>query len=218
MSIWATRLVLDGTWDEDPPPIIYQASHVTPTGQSPRGGLLDTATIPSHIGADGRGEGEEDGPPVGGYVRFSVAERVVTRDDVQPGEMVGTAPGMQTVILDRGQVRALIDDLLGSRHAPECDGARSWACPCCGGSGERPDMRGNGNLADHPDAGLQGVHKRPCPARSEVMAALRHDDWCDLLCHTECCGKTVCSCTVADLVGVMVSRGWLTLAEESADG
>lgn len=138
MSIWATRTVFDGSWGGDRPPIVYQGSHVMPAPGSPRGGLLDTATIPSDIGADGRGEGEEDGAPVGGYVRLAIAERIVTTQDAQPGEIAGTAPGMQTVILDRDQVRALIDDLLSSRHAPELDGGRSWACRHCGGSGEEP--------------------------------------------------------------------------------
>lgn len=138
VSVWGTRLSLDGTWPEDRQPIRYQGSHRVPTADDPRGGLLDTASISSELTADGKDDGPADDTPLP-FLRVAVAERVVTREDAQPGELLGTAPGMQTVILDAGQVRELRDDLTDWFHAPEDDGRRSWVCTHCGGSGEEPD-------------------------------------------------------------------------------
>lgn len=60
MSIWCTRIVLSSDHccqdcDEDgPAPITYRGSHILPSDDDPRGGILDTASIPPWITRDGR--------------------------------------------------------------------------------------------------------------------------------------------------------------------
>ena len=50
-------------------PLVYRNSHTVPTATGQRGGSLDVAYIPGHIGADGWPDGD-DGPPVE-FVRVS---------------------------------------------------------------------------------------------------------------------------------------------------
>lgn len=198
MSIYATMLTFDD--DELPPPIIYRGSHILPADDDQRGGLLMLALVPSFISRSGD-DGPEDEAPLP-WLRLSVAERIVTREDAQPGELVGTAPGMQDVLLDASQVRQVRDALTGWFHAPEPDGRRSWACPHCGGTGERPECQ----TSDQSGGGPQVAH-----TRAEVEAALTHGPWCNRVLHPE---QEDCDCAVRDLVGQLIARGWLVLVEE----
>lgn len=135
MSIYASYLDFDG--DDQPAPIIYRGSHILPSDTDPRGGLLMLGLIPSHINHGGDDGPDDDAPRP--WLRLSVAARIVTDLDARPWELVGTAPRMQDVVLDATQVRELRDALTAWFHPPEQDGQRSWACPTCDGTGERPE-------------------------------------------------------------------------------
>ncbi|MEV4672698.1 hypothetical protein AB0K34_13670 [Actinomadura sp. NPDC049382] len=86
----------------NPPPLVYQGSHVNPSQDGPRGGGVDVAAIPNHCHPQVRGTLTDDGPPVE-FVRLSVAE-----DETTYG---GPQPGYAQVVLDRAQVERLRDTL-----------------------------------------------------------------------------------------------------------
>lgn len=208
MSIYASFLTFDG--DEPPAPIVYRGSHILPSDEDDRGGLLMLALIPSFISRTGD-DGPEDEAPLP-WLRLSVAARIVTRQDVQPGEMVGTAPDMQDVLLDASQVREVRDALTGWFHAPEQDGGRSWVCPHCDGTGERPECQ----TSDQFVGGSQVAHT---PTRAEVEAAVVHDGHCQAYgVHAGCCPGGECGCTAAEILNELAARGWLRIAGECADG
>ena len=173
MSIFATFLHFDD--DEGPAPIVYRGSHILPSDADERGGLVMLALIPSFINRTGD-DGPEDEAPLP-WLRLSVAARIVTEEDAQPGEMVGTAPAMQDVILDASQVRRMRDALT------------AWFYP----PGQAPSP----------------------PTRSEVIAALTHDHWCNRVLHPE---LDQCDCPVAEVLNGLVEHGWLQLAEGAGDG
>lgn len=87
---------------ENPPPIIYQGSHVNPASEDPRGGSVDVAAIPNHCHPSVRGTLTDDGPPVQ-FLRLSVAEDKATYGEPQPG--------YAQVVLDRAQVERFRDTL-----------------------------------------------------------------------------------------------------------
>ncbi|HWB38270.1 MAG TPA: hypothetical protein VHA75_19800 [Rugosimonospora sp.] len=86
----------------NPPPLIYQGSHVNPSDDGPRGGSVDVAAIPNHCHPSVRGSLADEGPPVE-FLRLSVAE-----DPTTYGE---TLPGYAEVVLDRAQVEEFRDTL-----------------------------------------------------------------------------------------------------------
>ena len=61
MSVWGTILDLEN--GEDGPPHVYQGSHILPSEDDPRDGIVQLAEIPSHITRDGRDDQPEDGAP-----------------------------------------------------------------------------------------------------------------------------------------------------------
>ena len=65
MSIYATIATLNPDDHPDGPgrPHEYQGSHILPNTDSPRGGDIQLAEIPSHITRDGRDDQPEDGAP-----------------------------------------------------------------------------------------------------------------------------------------------------------
>lgn len=94
----------------NPAPIIYQGSHVSPAADHPRGGSIDIAAIPNHCHPDVRGTAGEDGPPVE-YLRLSVDEDETT--------FQGGQPGQATVVLDRAQAEQIRDTLTAWLTAKE---------------------------------------------------------------------------------------------------
>lgn len=66
MSIWGTICDL-----EDDPPYVYQGSHVLPSEDDRRDGVVQLAEVPSHITRDGRDDQPEDGTPYP-WLRLSV--------------------------------------------------------------------------------------------------------------------------------------------------
>lgn len=61
MSVWGTILDLDDS--EHGPPYVYQGSHVLPSEDDVRDGVVQLAEVPSHITRDGRDDRPEDGVP-----------------------------------------------------------------------------------------------------------------------------------------------------------
>jgi len=57
-------------------PIVYMGSHVVPSDEDAREGVVDIALIPSHITRDGRDDQPEDGTPWP-FLRFGVNEGTV---------------------------------------------------------------------------------------------------------------------------------------------
>lgn len=58
MSVWGTILDL-----EDDAPYAYQGSHILPSEDDPRDGVVQLAEVPSHITRAGRGDQPEEGAP-----------------------------------------------------------------------------------------------------------------------------------------------------------
>lgn len=100
MSVWVSRLVLDGDGPEETPrPIAYQDSHVIPSADDPRGGYLDTAHLPGFITRDranDHGYGEDR--PWWPFLLLSVSDAALSANT-------------STVVLDVAAVDALIADL-----------------------------------------------------------------------------------------------------------
>lgn len=80
------------------PPLAYLGSHVNPSDDGPRGGVVDVAAIPNHCHPSVRGLGTDAGPPVE-FLRLSVREGDDTYGDPEPG--------YAQVVLDRRQVEEL---------------------------------------------------------------------------------------------------------------
>jgi hypothetical protein len=116
VSIYCSFAIFDGEEDGWPAPLIYRQSHILPSDDDPRGGSLDLGSIPRWITRDGRcvlGRDaqtcctnssdrnipsceEEGGGPNWPWLRVSLRP---------------TEPGEDTVVLDRGQVEKLRDEL-----------------------------------------------------------------------------------------------------------
>jgi hypothetical protein len=91
-------------------PIIYQASHINPSAEDPRGGAVLFCGIPNHCHPSVRGTDTDDGPSVD-YGRLSVHQ-----DNGESG----------AVVLDRKQITDLRDTLtewLDSRDPEEAASA-----------------------------------------------------------------------------------------------
>lgn len=71
MSVWGTILDLDN--GEHGPPYAYQGSHILPSEDDLRDGIVQLAEVPSHITRDGRDDQPEDGAPWP-WMRLSVNE------------------------------------------------------------------------------------------------------------------------------------------------
>lgn len=101
MSVWCSRLVMDGEPGESPAPLVYVASHVIPSANGARGGGVDTAHLPGFITRDGRDNGtpDDEDRPWWPFLRLSVRPSGAA-DDAE-----------DTVVLDAAQVDALIADL-----------------------------------------------------------------------------------------------------------
>lgn len=109
MSIYCSFGMFDEHGNDDiefghPQPYAYRRSHIIPTTDDPRGGYLDFGSIPGFITRDGRDEGDD-----GEYWPWL---RVSLR---------GTADEPDTVVLDVGQVDALIADLVAWRACVDED-------------------------------------------------------------------------------------------------
>ena len=83
-----------GSWfdlDEDLPgvqaPIIYQASHIMPSDDDPRGGSVDVAGIGGFITRDGRALCDDYGRLVWPWLRLSVNDETVILDRAQVAGM-----------------------------------------------------------------------------------------------------------------------------------
>ena len=100
MSIYATLLALDG--DDQQPPIVYQGSHVNPSEDDPRGGVLLVCGIPDHCHPEARGRDDDSGRPVE-FLRLFASEDEATYQ--------GSEPGQATLVLDLAQVTELRDTL-----------------------------------------------------------------------------------------------------------
>jgi hypothetical protein len=104
MSVWASTLLIGDDGRDDgrdlQAPLTYRQSHVLPSHDDPRGGLLDLASIPAFVTRDGYDDGPDDGA-VWPFLRVSVRPAQVT-DDVWVED---------TVVLDHRQVLALRDEL-----------------------------------------------------------------------------------------------------------
>lgn len=61
MSVWVSRLTLDGERGEHASPIVYRGSRRLPSPADHRAGCVETAHIPGHVTRDGRDDGPEDG-------------------------------------------------------------------------------------------------------------------------------------------------------------
>lgn len=101
MSIYCTRVSMDGDPDGLPQPIAYLGSHVRLSEDARRYGYLDTAHIPEWCGVDAGLDDESTWRPVP-YFRLAVTGY----DEDAPGE-----ESHATVVLDEALVRALRDDL-----------------------------------------------------------------------------------------------------------
>jgi hypothetical protein len=91
MSIYGSWFDLDD-WSDLQAPIIYQASHIMPTDDDPRGGSVDVAGIAGFIPRDGRALCDDYGRLVWPWLRLSVNDQA-------------------TVILDRAQVVGMHEKL-----------------------------------------------------------------------------------------------------------
>lgn len=80
-------------YDEDQPctcfagPIRYRGSHVVPSDDDPREGCVHVAEIPSHITADYRHDGPDDGAPLP-WLRFGCDETTKLLTRTQVGELL----------------------------------------------------------------------------------------------------------------------------------
>lgn len=84
-------------------PIIYQGSHVNPSGTDPRGGFVMVCAIPDFCHPDAiRNRDDDHGKPVN-FLRLSVRE--------DPATYRGNEPGDATVVLTREQVVEMHDTL-----------------------------------------------------------------------------------------------------------
>lgn len=113
MSIYGTTVTLSAEYDDDDPPIIYQGSHVLPSDDDPRGGVLMFAQIPGWIERDGRDKPDDESQPHP-WLRLDLIE--------SPKTDGGSDPGHATVVLDRKQaeqVRDYLADWLSSIDEPE---------------------------------------------------------------------------------------------------
>lgn len=98
ISIWCSDLHIGmiGVDDpDDPGPYLYHGSHIFPSSDGERGGMVDTAHIPGFLTATGYDPDGEDGP-IPPWLRLSL-------NPAQDGE--------DTVVLDADQVRRLRDHL-----------------------------------------------------------------------------------------------------------
>jgi hypothetical protein len=79
VSVWGTIFDL-----EDDPPYRYEGSHILPSADDRRDGVVQLAEIPSHITRDGRDDQPEDGAPWP-WLRLSVGreDTVLDREQVQ---------------------------------------------------------------------------------------------------------------------------------------
>ncbi|MCX4911860.1 hypothetical protein [Streptomyces sp. NBC_00878] len=79
MSVWGTIMDL-----EDDPPCAYRGSHILPSEDDPKGGVVQLAEVPSHITRDGRDDQPEDGTPWP-WLRLSVNQddAVLSRSQVR---------------------------------------------------------------------------------------------------------------------------------------
>lgn len=106
MSIFASSFSIDGdVEDEDgKAPTIYEASHILPTADSPRGGAIGAAHIPDHIDRGTEGEEGYIGPGLHDWLRVHITEdhRHQNRE-----RYLGDAE----ILLDRDQVTRLRDYL-----------------------------------------------------------------------------------------------------------
>lgn len=82
-------------------PVVYQGSHVLPSAESERAGVVSVAMIQSHITRDGR----DDGP-----------------DEGQPWPWLRVSVGQEAAVLDEEQVRGLWDALGGWLEARASSG------------------------------------------------------------------------------------------------
>lgn len=97
------------------PPLIYRGSHVNPSTEDPRGGVLLVCGIPDHCHPAARWD-DEEGRPVE-FLRFSAHEA--------PTTFQGREPGQATLVLDLAQVVKLRDVLaewIDTRDDPEAGG------------------------------------------------------------------------------------------------
>lgn len=114
-----TCFYYDGTWAvydpkvrcdcKLPGPIIYQGSHVNPSMDDKRGGVILACAIPDHCHPSTRGSGE--GGELVDFLRLSVYE---DRRGPSP-----SGPGAACVVLDRAHVEALRDTLVTWLDAEE---------------------------------------------------------------------------------------------------
>jgi len=81
VSVWGTILDL-----EDDKPYEYRGSHILPSEDDPRDGVVQLAEVPSHITRDGRDDQPEDGTPWP-WLRLSVNQADVVLNRAQAREM-----------------------------------------------------------------------------------------------------------------------------------
>lgn len=93
------------------PPWVYLGSHILPTEDDPRDGVIGLAEIPSHITRDGRDDQPEDGTPWP-WLRMHL-----------------TTPGDPCVLIDPAQARHLAEALhawADQADPPEFAGGQHW--------------------------------------------------------------------------------------------
>ncbi len=117
MSIYCSFSGFTDDGGDYPPPYVYRESHVLPSPDDPSGGFLDLAYIPGFITRDGRDvDGELDpdceNEGVWPFLRMSLRAAGFPAD------------AEDTVVLDRGQVAALRDEL--TDWLLRCDDPATW--------------------------------------------------------------------------------------------